>query len=448
MIKFEGSEISMDGHQGRTFVATEYLEKIRRFILYYLAFVSFVVAYGRIFSLGGVTIGRHAENLLFIPVLLTLYLGKQEMVWKWPITYREKVFAFYAVFITLMPFWGLYLDRSIGALRDFWSAATFGILIMYIVRDVKELKTLVFFFLLGSVLRGAVNIFDFFQTMQPISEPFRNRNGYAHVVLLPLALSFGLTTYLSANRMKQIGIYISFITIFVALLATMARGPLVAFLVTIFLFSIIFNRKALITALSVIILISGSVYFFPNLFVSKVIKSVKWEDSSLQVRVKGLWPAAIAMYKDHNPVWGIGPGGFTRMLTTDERYKSIAMAVMPEYELPLMHTHNEFLQVLVTQGIIGVSIYFFFIFQISYMSLNLVKYSADSFLKSMGVSGLVWITSHCITGLVHHKLGDSRSVMGLALMISIIMISYYSLPKLNTQGSKHQGSNGDNDNLA
>lgn len=429
--------------QERSIEAIGYIERIRKFNLYYLAFVSFVVAYGRFFQLGEVTSGKHPENLLVIPILLTLYLIKYEKGYAWPITYREKIFATYLVFISLMPFWGLYLDRSLDALRDFWGAAAFGILIMYVVRDVKELKILVFFFLSGALVRGAVNAFEFSQNMIPAAVPFRSQNGYAYFMLGPLSLVFGLTLYLTVNRIKQIGLFIAFVTLFVALLATMARGPLLAFLFSIAVFSIIFDRKAAILAFSVIILISTPVYLFPNSSISQRIKSVKWEDVSLQARIKGLWPAAIAVYKDHNPVWGIGSGGFTRKLTTDERYKSLAMVAMQEQELPIMHTHNEFLQVLVTQGIIGALVYLFFIFQICFLSWKVFRSSTDNFLKAIGAAGLIWIIGHFISGMVHHELVDSRSDMGLALMISIIMLSYYLLRQSGTQGSKPDLSSGE-----
>lgn len=429
--------------QERSIEAIGYLERIRKFNLYYLAFVSFVVAYGRFFQLGAVTSGRHPENLLIIPILLTLHLIRYEKGYKWPITYREKIFAAYAVFISLMPFWGLYLDRSLDALRDFWGAAAFGILIMYIVRDVRELKILVFFFLFGTVVRGAVNAFEFSQTMLPVAVPFRSQNGYAYFMLGPLALFFGLTVYLKVNRLKRIGLFIAFVTLFVALLTTMARAPLLAFLFSIAIFSIIINRKAVILAFSVIILISATVYLFPHSYIPQRVKSVKWEDVSLQSRIKGLWPAAIAVYKDHNPLWGIGSGGFTRKIITDERYKATAMITIGEQHLPIMHTHNEFLQALVTQGIIGASVYLFFIFQICFLSWKVFTSSTDTFLKAIGSAGLIWIIGHCIAGMVHHELLDSRSDMGLALMVSVIMISYYSLQQVNTQELKPHYSNGD-----
>jgi O-antigen ligase len=410
---------------------SRYLERIRKFNLYYLSFVSFVIAYGRFFQLGGITSGKHPENLLIIPILLTLYLIRHETGYNWPITYREKIFAAYTVFISLMPLWGVYLDRSLDALRDFWGAAAFGILVMYIVRDVRELKILVFFFLFGTMVRGAVNAFEFSQTMVPASTPFRSQNGYAHFMLGPLALVFCLTVYLVSSRVKKTGLFIAFVILFVALLATMARAPILAFLFSMALFSVIFNRKAAILAVSVIMLISSSVYLFPNSAISQRIKSVKWEDSSLQSRVKGLWPAAIAVYKDHNPVWGIGSGGYTRMINTDERYKATAMALIGEDYLLIVHVHNEFLQALVTQGIIGVLIYLFFIYQISFMSWKVFTSSSDTFLKAIGAAGIIWIIGHCIAGMVHHELLDSRSYMGLALMISIIIISYYSVLRLN-----------------
>ena len=58
-------------------------EKIRRFNIQYLAFVTFIVAYGTVINLEWIRFGKHAENLLHIPVILTIYLVVYERGYKW-----------------------------------------------------------------------------------------------------------------------------------------------------------------------------------------------------------------------------------------------------------------------------------------------------------------------------------------------------------------------------
>lgn len=396
-------------------------DRIRKFNLYYLTFVSFVVGYGRIFSLDWLSFGKHPENILPIPVLLTLYLAVYERGYKWPITYREKVFIAYALFISLMPLWGLYLDTSLVALKEFWAAAAFGILIMYNVRDETEIRLLLFSFLVGVLFKSIIYYADFFVTRNWLKTIFVQKYGAADFLLAPMAICLGLFFYWANGFIKKTLLFIAFFLLFFAIIKTDSRSSLVAIFFAITIFSIVFNRKfAFMTGLLTLI-VAAFIYFSPNSHLSKMIFSLKLEDRALQIRIQEIYPAAIAIYKDHNPILGTGSGSFARIASSETKYRSIIKSEAPT------HSHNLFLQALITQGILGFSMYLFFIFQITSMSLQtFFKSSTSTFTKAMGCAGFIWIVSLATSGLVNHEFHNSRFNMGVAMMITVIVLSYYT----------------------
>lgn len=402
---------------------TGFYEKIRRFNLYYLAFVSFFVAYGRVLKLDWISLGKHPENSLPIPILLSLYLAFTEKGYKWPITYREKVFLFYAIFISLMPFWGLYLDQSLGALKEFWAAAAFSILIMYNAREEEDLRLLVFAFLSGSLLRGFVSIFEYFKGAKAITGSFSHYNVYGNFLLVPLSFLIGLLLYDSKKQKNKIFLFVVFSLLAFTLLTTMSRAPIVALLLSFILFAILVNRKALILALLLPLVIGAFIYSNPDSVISKRVLSVKWEDGSLQSRIQYIWPVSIAIYKDHNIVLGIGSGSYHRVFKENLKYKSLFKGNPYAHNHP--HAHNDFLQALVTQGAIGAFIYIFFISQMIYLSWMAFKSSTSPLGKAIGCAGFIWIIGHALAGIVHHEYHQSRYNMSVGFMISAIILTQY-----------------------
>lgn len=402
-------------------VETPRFDRIRKFNLYYLAFVSFVVGYGRIFSLDWLSFGKHPENILPIPVLLTLYLAVYERGYKWPITYREKVFAVYALFISLMPLWGLYLDTSLVALKEFWAAAAFGILVMYNVRDETEIRLLVFSFLAGVLFKSIIYNVDFFIISEQIRDIFMQKCGAADFFLAPIAICLSLFFYWADGIIKKTLLFIAFLLLCFMIVKVDSRGSLVALFFAITVFSMVFNSKIIYVLVFIVLIVGSLIYFSPNSHLSNMIHSIKWNDHSLQVRIQENYPAAIAIYKDHNLIWGTGSGSFPRIASSEPKYRSILKNQEPT------HSHNLFLQALVTQGILGFSMYLFFIFQITSMSLQtFFKSPTSTFTKAVGCAGFIWIVSLATSGLVNHEFHNSRFNMGVAMMITVIVLSYYT----------------------
>lgn len=394
-------------------------EKVRKFNIYYLAAVSFIVAFGRVFDFEYMSLGRHPQSLLPVPVILTLYLTIRERRYKWPITYREKVFGAYLIFILLMPVWGLYLDKTLSGFKNFWPSVLFAFILMYNVRDEKDLRCLIFAFLSGTVLRGGVSAWDFFASnAQPVMASFKHRNAYSNFLLGPLSILYGLLLYHSKNPLQKIMMSIAFLISLGALMFTLARAPLIAFLFSFFFVSmLVLSRKAKAIVTSIIVLLSFTLLFSGSV-ISERIRSVELKDYSLQYRIQTIWPETLHTYANNNLLLGNGFGSLDRL---SANYRPVISKETPRG----MHAHNHLLQALFTQGLIGVFIYLFYVYQTARLSWIMCITEETGFIKGIGAGGLVWIISYTLTGLVHHEFLQSRFNMGFALMVTIILLSFY-----------------------
>ena len=401
-------------------------EKIRRFNLYYIFFITFVVAFGKVFQNEVLSFGKHPEKCLHIPIILTLFLAFKERGYRWPITYREKIFLAYVFFSTSSILWGLNFETSMHALREFWAVVLFVVLIAYNVRTERELKLLVNIFLAGVLVRGGISIAGYFVGHDPVAGSFPHYNVYANFLLLPVSLLFGKIFYDSESVFKKCLLFCLLLLIMYTLFITMSRANVVALLLAVMLFSLLANRKVLVASISIVFVSIAMIYAFPDNAVSKRVRSAKWEDGSLQSRVRGIWPAAVNMYKDHNPIWGSGPGSFT-ILLKEPKYRELTRG----HSHP--HAHNVLLHALVTQGGVGALMYLFFIVQVIWLSWKNLKFSSDPYYKALGAAGLIWIISHVIAGIVHFEFQHSRLNMSVGFMVALLTLSYYSWKYSETQ---------------
>jgi len=399
-------------------------ENIRTFNIYLLLFVTFLVGYGRVFEAEWGSMGKHPGNFLPLTIVLTLYLAFKEKRYRWPVTYREKVFLFYLVFISLMPLWALYPDKNLDAIREFWGAAAFAMLIMYNVREEKEMKLFISVFMSGVAIRACLSVFQYFNGIDNLRASFRHYNVYGNFLLLPLSFLFGLVLYDSKGKREKVIYIILFILIGFTMLATMSRAPVVAVVFSVVVFSIFVSRKALIMALIVPLFLGAFIYSKPESNISKRVMSVKWEDGSLQSRVKYIWPISVEIFKDHNIFWGIGSGNYKKVFMENYKYKTQFKESPYAHDHP--HVHNDFLQALVSMGLIGASMYLFFVFQVINMSWRIFRREVSPFSRAIGATGIVWIFAHVLAGIVHHEYTNVRYNMSVAFIVTIVLITYYS----------------------
>lgn len=163
-------------------------------------------------------------------------------------------------------------------------------------------------------------------------------------VIIPMLLVVVLDDAFSKKEKRFAGI--SLVCCFIGVMGGLSRGAWLTLAIVLPLMSIkyvINNRKLLIAAGSVIILIAGMFISSPYL-VHRVesIGNVTTDRSNLSRLA--VWQGGLNMMIDH-PVLGIGLSGFA------EAYKT--KYILPDDKIGLSHAHNNFVQIGAETGIVG-----------------------------------------------------------------------------------------------
>ena len=186
--------------------------------------------------------------------------------------------------------------------------------------------------------------------------PFVNRNHFAGFIGMIIPLSLGLT--LMSRRVEKKVMYAFLgIAMAIALFFTLSRGGIISFFAGLFVFSaFIFTRdmsrmKLLPIFLFVFVLAVYLLFFGISPIIEKFIHS----ETSTQSRFIA-WQGTLSAFRDY-PVFGTGFGTF----------QHIFKAYQPEsLRLYWTHAHNDYLELLLELGIVGmviVGLFFIVIFR-------------------------------------------------------------------------------------
>lgn len=188
------------------------------------------------------------------------------------------------------------------------------------------------------------------------------------------------------------------------------RGAWISVAIVIFLlmaYYAIQSKKALIVSFIMIFIIG--VTFNTNDYFSKRISSININHSSNQERFL-MWESAWNMFKD-NPIFGVGLGQYKN------QYQNIYISPIAK-EPNLSHAHNNFMQMLAENGIIGT---LGFIIMVGYI----VLINLSNWIQSKNVFSLMISTSTItllLQGLTEYNFGNSAVVKIYWLVMGCLLV--------------------------
>jgi len=326
------------------------------------------------------------------------------------ITFFVLVFLFSWCISTLLStnfylsFFGSYM-RQLGFFSYFVFFVIF-FLLSDIINTEKEIKYFYWGIAITSLIVGIVGVQQFFR-LSPWFERVRTESriistlGHAdflgHFLVMVIPIILGLLFYVK-NIYLKIALFLEFIILFLTLLASYTRGSWIAFIFSFPLFFIFsswksprfFTRENLNKVFTFLIIISIFIEVFSFYHLEKRLypPNTPLGTFNLQERFstigQGLgltqanprmltWRDSINLFKDkilNSPriIWGLGPETFSFNFTP---YKSIDLARYDRGKGYPDREHNEFLDILFPQGILGL---FSFLFIILITSITFLKY--------------------------------------------------------------------------
>ncbi len=256
----------------------------------------------------------------------------------------------------------------------------------------KDKKKVFKFILFSGSIAAIYGVFNF------IANGSNAKGFYSHA--LTAANNWALVLIVSffsfLNDLKNKYFIITFLIIFIGLICSAERGPILYFTISVILccFLMLGKKKGIILASIIFFTILFSVFSSSTVFerFKVIFSNNKVEDGGVIVRLK-LWKSALNIIEKH-PIIGC-----------PEKFKEYMRKITKEKELIRSHPHNGFLTIWVKYG--GISLILFLLVFYKVLKDMISKIKENKF----AVLGLCLTILYLLEGLTENNFGDSEVKM-------------------------------------
>lgn len=402
---------------------SRYLVYLDNTILFFITLQ--VVAVGFSIAVASISLGfwfgLWIIKLLFLRKVDTSFIFSREML------YVNSAIAFYILAEFISRLFAVFPDEAIiGLKRQFLVFIIFGS--VSTIRDKNTFYKIFFIVVFGSsivslyeIVRFAVAFRELAATVN-ISEIRIDYLNYpitgAEIKMLIFLTAFPLLFSGEKMLIKKWTLVSALIPILIAMYLTQSRNVMLAVFICFIITAAFFNKKFL---LYLVILTAAFIYLIPGQFRERIFSIADPNHPSNQSRIV-TWQTGIKMFKDY-PVTGVGDNEIT------EVYK---MYKTPELHGEGSHMHSNYMQILVTSGILGAIAYIlfhtiFFMKQIKYYKV--LKDGNDGLIIFGTI--LMMISFH-ISGIFEWNFGDWEVFNVFMYLLSLPFILFNLNKKIKT----------------
>jgi len=291
------------------------------------------------------------------------------------------------------------------------------------VKDVTRFKKLIRLLILFTTIAGAYAIFqhftrtDFFGNIKHLNLAFARSPGFfnspmtfGNYVLLLLPVVIGMSSYARLGKERWV-LLASGLIILAAIIFTYTRGVWLGLIGGLIFMAILRSKKMLLFVLIGILVCSLSVVVFPSLGLARRVMETFKSGRPVGDRIY-LLDGGLRIIRDY-PITGVGWEGFRKVYP---RYKS------PEAGTVGCNAHNNFIDVAVDSGLLGLGIFIWLLLTIYKVGFQIFKRLDDGYFKGIAWGFLGSFTAFLIAGLSQYNFGDSEVVMLFYFLLGMVMV--------------------------
>ncbi len=214
----------------------------------------------------------------------------------------------------------------------------------------------------------------------------------AEIKMLIFLTAFPLLFSKEKMLIKKWTLVSALIPILIAMYLTQSRNVMLAVFICFIISAAFFNKKFL---LYLVIFTAAFIYLIPGQFRERIFSIFDLNHPSNHSRIV-TWQTGIKMFRDY-PITGVGDNEIT------EVYK---MYKTPELHGEGSHMHSNYLQILVTSGILGVIAYILFHTIFFMKQIKYYKILKDSNDRLIIFGTILMVISFHISGIFEWNFGD------------------------------------------
>jgi len=291
------------------------------------------------------------------------------------------------------------------------------------VKDVTQFKKLARILILITTIAGAYGIFqhftriDFFGNVKYLQKSFARSTGFfnapltfGNYILLVLPVVIGLSFYSNTRKEKR-WLQLSSLIILTAIVFSYGRGVWLGLIGGLVFMAILRSKKLLLFVVTGIIVGSMFLAFLPSSRFTRRVMGTFKSKRSVGDRIYFL-VGSMRIIRDY-PITGLGWEGFRIIYP---RYKPA------EGRQLACHAHNNFLDVAVDSGLLGLGIFLWLLITIYKVGFHIFKEFEDGYFKGISWGFLGSFTAFLIAGLSQYNFGDSEVVMLFYFLLGMVMV--------------------------
>ena len=287
------------------------------------------------------------------------------------------------------------------------------------VKDETQFKRLIRILIIITTIAGAYGIFqhftriDFFGSVKHLPRSpgfFDSPQTFGNYILLVLPVVISLFFYSKTRREKR-WLQLSGLIILTAIIFTYGRAVWLGLISGLIFMAILRSKRLLLLVIAGIIACSIFILIFPSSqFARRVVGTLK-SKRPLADRTE-FWEGSLRIIRDY-PITGLGWEGFRLAYP---RYKP------PEGRYLVCHAHNNFIDMAVDSGLLGLGIFIWLLVTIYKVGFHIFKELEDGYFKGIAWGFLGSFTAFLIAGLSQYNFGDSEVVMLFYFLLGMVMV--------------------------
>jgi len=291
------------------------------------------------------------------------------------------------------------------------------------VRDVTRFRKLIRLLISITTVAAAYGIFqhltkiDFFGNVKHLNQPIPRSIGFfdgpatfGNYILLVLPVVIGLSAYSNTGSAKR-WLWLSGLIIMIAIIFSYGRGVWLGLIAGLIFMAILRSKKLVFFVLTGIIVCSTVLFILPSSKISQRIRGSIKSTRPVGDRIYFL-EGGLRIIRDY-PITGVGWEGFRKVYP---RYKPA------EGRESGCNAHNNFLDVTVDSGLLGLGIFLWLLITIYKVSFYILKELQDGYFKGIAWGFLGSFTAFLIAGLSQYNFGDSEVVMLFYFLLGMVMV--------------------------
>ncbi len=372
--------------------------------------------------------------VLFLPFSITgteSSLGLALVVWAGQlILAKEKPFAKNSLTLPILLYLGANalgiifsqdLGSSLNHSRSLWIILTFFIVFNYL-KDLKTLRRLITLLLVVFSLVGAYGNFQHYlgvntESVWKLGGDYPRATGFLGsvryggqlLIIFPVAVSLALE---ERNWKKKVWYILSSLLLFSGILWCWQRSVWLGSVGALIILGIMKGKRFLLPIVLTLTVVVGLLWLSLPSFVSRTKSIGDISDANQRIII---WRCTIRMIKDY-PIVGVGPGCYS---SVQEDYRLNER----EKEMTRYHAHNNLLQEIADNGIIGILSYlwlWYIVFKAGITSLRISR--MQNYQRSVLLGTIAGLVGFHIDGIFESNWGTSVVALLMWLVVGIMMV--------------------------